>query len=214
MDTELKEKDIAVFEFIKDSVNKRGFPPTVREICAEFSIRSTSTTHGILSRLDKAGYIKKDPTLPRALKICKDNDRDTDMNKMLPFSRSTAYEVPLVGQLTAGAPILAVENIVDYFPIPEPFMVKDREVFMLRVVGDSMINAGILNNDFILVAKQNTAVNRDIVVALIGDEATVKTYYREKDHIRLQPENEFYDPILCYDNLMILGKVVGVFRKV
>lgn len=214
MAVNINDKDKAVFEFIKNSVNKRGFPPTVREICKEFAIKSTSSTHAILLKLDKAGYIKKDATLPRAIKVCKDDKENPDINRIIPYPNSKAYEVPLVGQLTAGTPILAVENIVDYFPIPEPFMVKDKEVFMLRVIGDSMVNAGILNNDYILVSKQNTAMNRDIVVALIGDEATVKTYYKEKDHIRLQPENDFYEPIICDDNLMILGKVVGVFRKV
>jgi repressor LexA len=211
----IKERDLKVFEFIKESVNKRGFPPTVREICAKFAIKSTSSAFNILLKLENEGYIKKDPSLPRALKICKmDDDNSVADNRLLQFEKSNAYEVPLVGQLTAGAPILAVENIVDYFPIPETFMVKDREVFMLRVIGDSMVDAGILNNDYILVAKQNTAVNRDIVVALIDGEATVKTYYKEKDHIRLQPENEFYEPIICDDSIMILGKVIGVFRKV
>jgi len=207
---QMREIDKKVYGFIKESIKEKGFPPTVRDICKAVRIKSTSTVHSILSKLDRLKYIEKDPSLTRAIRLM-ETEKDT-VNNIVEFDRMKAVEVPVLGQVTAGAPLLAVENIEEYFPVPESFT-RDRDVFLLRVRGDSMINAGILNNDYVLISKQSHAQNRDIVLALIENEATVKTYYKEKDHIRLQPENEFYEPIICRNNADILGKVVGVFRK-
>jgi repressor LexA len=209
---DLNEKQEKVYEFMKNSINEKGFPPTVREICKATGIKSTSSVHAILSKLEELKYIQKDPTHPRAIKILGNEDEVFKTRNILKLSNSKAVEVPLIGQVAAGSPLLAVENIQEYFPVPESFA-KDKDVFLLKIKGDSMLNAGILNNDLVLVEKKNIAHNREIVVALIDDEATVKTYYKEKDHIRLQPENDFYEPIICNDKISILGKVIGVFRK-
>ena len=175
----------------------------MREIGQAVGLSSSSTVHGHLGKLEEKGYIRRDPTKPRAIELI--NDRD--------IVRKEIINVPIVGKVTAGEPILAVENIEDFFPMPRDFASYDEEVFMLRVRGDSMIEAGILDGDFVVVRQQSHAENGDIVVALIEDEATVKRFYREADHIRLQPENPRLEPIRVKD-VQILGKVVGVFRKV
>lgn len=202
---DLSSKQLKILEFIKKELQSKGYPPAVREICAAVGLKSTSTVHGHLERLEKKGYIRRDPTKPRAIEIL---DRD---NNVFSFSRKEVVNVPIVGKVTAGEPILAVENIEDTFPLPISF-VENNSVFMLKVKGESMIEAGILDGDFILIKQQNTATNGDIVVALLEDEATVKRFYKEKDFIRLQPENQFMDPIIVKD-VSILGKVIGVYRK-
>ncbi|MBF7097619.1 transcriptional repressor LexA [Alkalibacter sp. M17DMB] len=203
---DLSKKQNEILDFIASEVNKKGYPPSVREICQAVGLRSTSTVHGHLSKLEQKGYIRRDPTLPRAIEIIGRNlSEDYQVSKEL-------VNIPIVGKVTAGAPILAVENIEDSFPLPIDFVGKN-ESFILSVKGDSMIEAGILDGDYVIVEKRNTAVNGDIVVALIdGEEATVKRFYKEKSHIRLQPENSSMDPIIATD-VRILGKVSGVIRK-
>ena len=211
--SELNDKQQKVYEFLKTYLGKKGFPPTVREICKAVNIKSTSSVHAILSKLEELRFIQKDPTHPRAIKLIKEEENSIFQNSnLVQFENTKAIEVPLVGQVTAGAPLLAVENIQEYFPVPESFT-RNKDVFLLKIRGDSMLNAGILNNDMVLVERRNTVRNRDIVVALIEDEATVKTYFKEIDSIRLQPENDFYEPIICKNKINILGKVIGVFRK-
>jgi len=207
-------KKLQILDFVNKQVEEKGYPPSVREICSAVGFKSTSTVHGYLEKLEKEGLIKKDPTKPRALRVVgnqKTNEK-ANSNSRDYYSGRELVEIPIVGKVTAGLPILAVENIEDTFPLPVDF-VQNSTAFMLRVRGDSMVEAGILDNDLVLVKQQSTAVNGDIVVALIGDEATVKTFYREKDHIRLQPQNQYMDPIIVRDNISILGKVIGVFRK-
>lgn len=199
---ELSAKQKQILDYIKSEVREKGYPPSVREICDGVGLKSTSTVHGHLARLEKKGLIRRDPSKPRAIEIL-DGECGVAPREMI--------QVPIVGNITAGTPILAVENIEDTFPIPIDYIHNDN-VFMLRVKGESMIGAGIFDKDLILVRQQNTAVNGDIVVALIEDYATVKTYYREKDFIRLQPENPAMTPILV-QNVTILGKVIGLFRK-
>ncbi|HHW47416.1 MAG TPA: transcriptional repressor LexA [Clostridiaceae bacterium] len=205
------EKHKQILDFVAKHVQEKGYPPSVREICREVGFKSTSTVHSYLEKLRKDGLIQKDPSKPRALKVVNSNKTVSKDTKEV-FSRKELVDVPIVGKVTAGQPILAVENIEDTFPLPVDY-VQNSTVFMLRVQGDSMVDAGILDKDLVLVRQQNTADNGDIVVALIGDEATVKTFYKEKDHIRLQPENRYMDPIIVKDNVTILGKVIGVFRK-
>ena len=200
---ELSTKQMEVLRFIKGELNKKGYPPSVREICGAVSLKSTSTVHGHLERLEKKGYIRRDPSKPRAIEVL-------DGDNFMP-SRKEMVNVPIIGKVAAGVPILAHENIEDYFPVPVDFL-GNQESFMLIVKGDSMINAGILDGDYIIVQKQNTARNGDFVVALINDEATVKTYYKEKDYFRLQPENPYLLPIIVKE-VNILGKVIGVFRS-
>ena len=200
---ELSTKQMEVLRFIKGELSKKGYPPSVREICGAVSLKSTSTVHGHLERLEKKGYIRRDPSKPRAIEVL-------DGDNFMP-SRKEMVNVPIIGKVAAGVPILAHENIEDYFPIPVDFL-GNQESFMLIVKGDSMINAGILDGDYIIVQKQNTAKNGDFVVALINDEATVKTYYKEKDYFRLQPENPYLLPIIVKE-VNILGKVIGVFRS-
>ncbi|MFO7296680.1 MAG: transcriptional repressor LexA [Caldicoprobacter sp.] len=197
MDQNITEKQQKVLEFIKKELKTKGYPPSVREICEGLGIKSTSTVHGYLERLEKNGFIRREPTKPRAIEVLEDTTKEV-------------VNVPIVGQVTAGKPILAVENIEDTFPLPAEKL-PNSYVFMLKVKGDSMIEAGIFDGDYVIVKQQPTAENGDIVVALIGDEATVKRFYREKDHIRLQPENRYMDPILVRE-LTILGKVIGVIR--
>lgn len=193
-------------DFIKHKVREKGYPPSVREIGEAVGLASSSTVHGHLDRLEKKGLIRRDPTKPRAIEILDQDDSASD------FSLSIA-RVPLVGKVTAGVPITATENIEDYFPLPSHF-VRGDNVFMLRVVGDSMIEAGIHHNDYVIVRQQSTANNGDIVVAMTEDnEATVKTFYKEKDHIRLQPENPTMEPIRL-KQVTILGKVIGLFRDI
>lgn len=208
-----REKDI--LSFIEKQIKANGYPPSVREIGKSVGLSSTATVHGYLTKLEEKGYIKKENQKGRALKLVKGNkneDKTSNVEESKNFyTDKEMVDVPVVGKITAGAPILAVENITDTFPIPLSF-VGNAESFMLTVSGESMIEAGILDGDYILVRKQNTARNGQIVVALIEDEATVKTFYKEKDHIRLQPENDFMEPIIL-PNCTILGKVIGLYRK-
>lgn len=212
MGKKLNEKQQQILDFVNSQVEERGFPPSVREICQAVGFKSTSTVHSYLERLEKEGLILKDPTKPRALKVIHGSKSAAPKNTGEYYSRRELIDVPIIGKVTAGQPILAVENIEDTFPVPLDFA-QNSTVFMLRVRGDSMVEAGILDRDLVLVKQQTTANNGEIVVALLGDEATVKTFYKEKDYIRLQPENQYLEPIIVKDNLSILGKVVGVFRK-
>lgn len=197
----ISSKQQEILDYIKDEILKRGYPPAVREICEAVHLKSTSSVHAHLETLEKNGYIRRDPTKPRAIEICDDNFQ---------MVRTEMVSIPVVGRVAAGAPILAEENIESYFPIPAD-MVPRGESFMLKVKGDSMINAGIFSGDQIFVNACNTASNGDMVVALIDDSATVKTFYKEEGHIRLQPENDEMDPIIVED-CQILGKVYGVLR--
>ena len=196
----LSPKQQEILDFIKDSV-KKGYPPTVREIGEAVNLKSTSSVFANLSTLERKGYITKDPSKPRALII-----NDESFNN----SRVDTLSIPVVGQVAAGQPILAEQNIESYFPIPTEYVPRG-EAFILKVKGDSMINIGIMNGDSVLVESTKEARNGDVVVALIEDSATVKTFYREDGHIRLQPENDTMNPIIV-DDCMILGKVFGVYR--
>ncbi|WP_130807071.1 transcriptional repressor LexA [Senegalia massiliensis] len=202
---ELTSKQSNILKFIKKEILQKGYPPSVREICKAVGLKSTSTVHGHLSRLEKKGYIRRDATKPRAIEILDSNNENI-------FSRKEIAEVPIIGKVTAGLPILATENIEDTFPLPVDIVNNDT-VFMLSVSGESMKDAGILDGDYVLVKQQNTAENGDMIVALIDDEATVKRYFVEKDHIRLQPENASMEPIIVTD-IKILGKIKGVFRTI
>ncbi len=202
---DLNQKQLDILNYIKMEVNRKGYPPSIREICEAVGFKSTSTVHGYLSKLEEKGYIRRDATKPRTIEIL-----NSDSIGDLSYNKETT-NVPVVGRITAGEPILAVENIEDMFPLPTDFT-YDSDTFMLVVKGESMIEAGILNNDYVIVNQQSIAANGDIVVALIEDEATIKRFYKETDHIRLQPENSLMEPILLKD-VVILGKVIGVFRK-
>ena len=196
-------KQEEILEYIKSEILHRGFPPAVREICEAVHLKSTSSVHAHLESLEKNGYIRRDPTKPRAIEILDDHFN---------LTRREMVNVPIIGTVAAGQPILAEENIENYFPIPVEYM-PNKQSFMLRVKGESMINAGILDGDCVMVERHNTADNGDMVVALLGDSATVKRFYREDGYIRLQPENDRMDPIIVEDQeLQILGKVFGVFR--
>lgn len=198
----ISKKQEEILEYIKSEIISRGFPPSVRDICEAVHLKSTSSVHSHLETLEKNGYIKRDPSKPRAIEIL-----DENFNML----RREMVSVPVVGRVAAGMPILAEENIESYFPVPAEFM-PNAETFMLTVKGESMINAGIFDNDRILVKCQKTAENGDMIVALVdGDSATVKTYYKEDGHYRLQPENDTMDPIIV-DHMEVLGKVIGVFR--
>ena len=209
---ELGKREKAIIKYIEKEIKENGYPPSVREIGKAVGLSSTATVHGYLAKLEQKGYIKKESQKGRTLRLLK-NDEPYEQMKMSKdfYSGKEMVNVPIVGKITAGAPILAVENVTDTFPIPIDF-VGNSESFMLVVRGESMIEAGILNGDYILVKKQSNANNGEIVVALIDDEATVKTFYKEKNHIRLQPENSTMEPIIVPD-CKILGKVAGVFRK-
>ena len=198
----LTAKQQEILEYIKETILKKGYPPAVREICEAVKLKSTSSVHSHLEALEKNGYIRRDATKPRAIEIIDDNFN---------LVRREVVNVPLVGTVAAGQPILAVENIDAYFPIPAEYMPNEQS-FMLTVKGDSMINAGIFDGDQVLVKQQATAENGDMVVALIDDSATVKTFYKENGYYRLQPENDNMEPIIITGNLQILGKVFGVFR--
>ena len=198
----ITKKQAEILEYIKNEILNRGFPPAVREICEAVNLKSTSSVHSHLETLEKNGYIRRDPSKPRAIEIIDDNFN---------LVRREMVNVPIVGRVSAGEPILAVENIENYFPIPAEFM-PNTQTFMLTVKGESMINAGIFDGDQILVQQQSTAKNGEMVVAMINDSATVKTYYKEEGYFRLQPENDFMDPIIVKGDLKILGKVIGVFR--
>lgn len=222
----IKEREQKIFDFMKNEINTKGYPPTVREICAALGIKSTSTVHKDIAALEKEGYLIKDPSKPRALMLVDGANHDTpDRTKEAAELDSTEFnntdikerpdivDVPIIGRIAAGTPILAEENIDDSFPMPARFAGSGVN-FMLTVKGESMIEAGILDGDYILVKQQHTAENGDIVVAMIDgfeSEATVKTFYKEADHIRLQPENSNMSPIRITD-VHILGKVKGVFR--
>lgn len=207
--SKVSQRQLAILEFIKNEVKSKGYPPSVREIGEAVGLASSSTVHGHLDRLEKKGFIRRDPTKPRAIEILVDDDRPKGAEN---FPVSFTH-VPLIGKVTAGVPITATENIEDYFPLPNHY-VKDDKVFMLSVAGDSMIEVGIHNGDYVIVRQQQTANNGEVVVAMTeDDEATVKTFYKEKDHIRLQPENSTMEPIRLR-NVTILGKVIGLFRNI
>ena len=209
---ELNKREEAILKFIEKKIKEDGYPPSVREIGKAVGLSSTATVHGYLAKLRSKGYIKKEDKKGRTLKLLKGgNGMPVENTQKSFYSQKELIDVPLVGKITAGMPILAVENVTDTFPIQIDF-VGNTETFVLTVKGESMIEAGILDGDYILVRKQPDAMNGEIVVALIEDEATVKTFYKEKDHIRLQPENSTMDPIIV-PNCSILGKVIGVFRR-
>ena len=195
------DKQKEILEYIKSEILNRGYPPSVRDICEAVHLKSTSSVHSHLETLEKNGYIRRDPTKPRAIEIIDDTFN---------LSRREVVNIPLLGRVAAGEPLLAVENVETYFPIPAEYM-PNEETFMLKVKGESMINAGIFDGDNILVQKQSTASDGDMVVALVDDSATVKTFYKEKDHYRLQPENDNMEPIIV-EECAVLGKVFGVFR--
>lgn len=200
----LTERQQQIYNYLKRTVQEKGYPPSVREIGDAVGLQSSSTVHGHLSRLEDKGYIKRDPTKPRAIEIV--NEESSNYEPVI--------QVPVLGRVTAGVPITAIENIEEYFPLPEHFTTgHNSEIFILSVVGDSMIEAGILDGDKVIVRKQNIAYNGDIIVAMTEeDEATVKTFYKEKGYYRLQPENSTMEPILL-DQVTVLGKVVGLFRE-
>ena len=197
-------KQQEILEFIKESILNRGYPPAVREICEAVHLKSTSSVHSHQETMEKNGYIRRDPTKPRAIEIIDDNFN---------LTRRELVNVPIVGTVTAGEPILAVENIEGYFPISPEFL-KNKQTFMLKVKGESMINAGIFSGDYILVEETPTASDGEIIVALVEDSVTVKRFYKEEDHFRLQPENDAMEPILVPKNtpFSIVGKVIGLFR--
>jgi len=196
-----------ILDFIKSEVKSKGYPPSVREIGEAVGLASSSTVHGHLARLESKGLIRRDPTKPRAIEIL-----EADVAAHIP--RNAVVNVPVVGKVTAGLPITAIENVEEYFPLPESLAPADEQVFMLEIMGESMIEAGILDGDFVIVKQQPTANNGDIVVAMTEeDEATCKRFFKEKDYIRLQPENSTMDPIILR-NVSILGKVIGVYRHI
>ena len=197
----ISAKQQEILEYIKSQILERGFPPAVRDICEAVHLKSTSSVHSHLETLEKNGYIRRDPTKPRAIEILDDSFN---------FTRREMVNVPIVGRVAAGEPILAEQNIENYFPIAMEYM-PNQQTFMLKVRGESMINSGILDGDMVLVEQRKTAHNGEIIVALIEDGATVKTFYKEEGVIRLQPENDTMDPIIVPD-CQILGKVIGVFR--
>ena len=197
----ISPKQQEILDYIKSQILERGFPPAVRDICDAVHLKSTSSVHSHLETLEKNGYIRRDPTKPRAIEILDDSFN---------FTRREMVNVPMIGRVAAGEPILEEQNIENYFPIPMEFM-PNNQTFMLKVKGESMINAGIFDGDLVLVEQCQTARNGEMVVALIEDGATVKTFYKEKDAIRLQPENDSMDPIIVTD-VKILGKFIGVFR--
>ena len=194
-------KQQEILEYIKETILKKGYPPAVREICEAVHLKSTSSVHSHLETLEQNGYIRRDPTKPRAIEILDD---------CFNLTRREVVNVQILGSIAAGQPLLAQENIENYFPIPVDVL-PNAEIFMLKVKGESMINAGIYNGDHILVAQQSHADNGEIVVALLEDSATVKRFYKEDNHYRLQPENDFMEPIIC-NEVQILGKVVGLMR--
>ena len=200
----ISKKQSEILEYIKNEILNRGFPPSVREICEAVNLKSTSSVHSHLETLEKNGYIRRDPTKPRAIEIVDDNFN---------LVRRETVNVPIIGKVAAGQPLLAVENVEGYFPIPSEYM-PNNKTFMLVVQGDSMVNAGIFNGDYVVVEQQPTAENGQKVVALVDDSATVKTFYKEDGYIRLQPENDAMEPIIVEPDqtFQVLGKVIGVFR--
>lgn len=203
--SKLSKRQEDILTFIKDEVKKKGYPPSVREIGKAVGLASSSTVHGHLERLESKGLIRRDPTKPRAIEVL--NHEETSV------PASNAVNLPLVGKVTAGVPISAVENIEEYFPFPEQLIPSDEQVFILEIVGESMIEAGILDGDYVIVRQQQTANNGDIVVAMTEEnEATVKRFYKESGYFRLQPENSNMEPIIV-QNVSILGKVIGLYRR-
>lgn len=203
----ISSRQRSILDFIKKEVKEKGYPPSVREIGEAVGLASSSTVHGHLARLEKKGHIRRDPTKPRAIEIL-------DGDFMNRNEQSRMLRVPVIGKVTAGVPITAVENVEDYFPLPERFGTDEDSIFMLVIQGDSMIEAGIHDKDYVIVKQQHSANNGDIVVAMTEeDEATVKRFYKEKDHFRLQPENSSLEPIIL-NQVSILGKVIGVFRDI
>jgi len=204
---ELTSKQREILEYIAQAVREKGYPPAVREICKAVNLKSTSTVYTHLVNLEKKGYIKRDPTKPRAIEILFPEYKVQTFE----LEEKRIVQLPILGKVAAGSPILAVENVEEFFPLPLDF-VQTQDSYILQIKGDSMIEAGILDGDYIIVCQQNTAKNGDIVVALLEEEVTVKTFYKEKNHIRLQPENSRLEPILVQE-VKILGKVIGLFRR-
>lgn len=203
----LSKRQEMILTYIKDEVSKKGYPPSVREIAAAVGLASSSTVHGHLSRIESKGYIRRDPTKPRAIEVL-----DQSIEGSVP--RVGVRYAPVIGKVTAGIPITAVENIDEYIPLPSSSTAPDDNVFVLIIQGESMIEAGILDEDMVIVKQQNTAQNGEIVVAMTDEnEATVKRFFKEKDHIRLQPENATMEPLI-YQNVTILGKVIGLYRNI
>ncbi|MCE4047955.1 MULTISPECIES: transcriptional repressor LexA [Bacillaceae] len=202
----LSKRQLDILEYIKEEVRLKGYPPSVREIAEAVGLASSSTVHGHLARLESKGLIRRDPTKPRAIEIL-----DLEENNIPKYN---IINVPVVGKVTAGLPITAIENVEEYFPLPERLAPSDEQVFMLEIMGESMIEAGILDGDYVIVRQQNSANNGEIVVAMTeDDEATVKRFFKEKDSIRLQPENSTMEPIVLR-HVSILGKVIGVYRHI
>lgn len=200
----ITDKQIQILEYIKEQLLAKGYPPSVREICQAVNLKSTSSVHSHLATLEENGYIRRDPTKPRAIEIIDDE---------FALTRREVINIPIVGAVAAGEPILASQNITDYFPVPPEYIHNtNNQTFMLKVKGESMINVGIYDGDLLIIDQCNSARNGEIVVALVEDSATVKTFYKEKNYIRLQPENDTMDPIIV-DNCQILGKVIGLFRQ-
>ncbi|MEK5231273.1 transcriptional repressor LexA [Lysinibacillus sp. FSL K6-0232] len=194
-----------ILAFIKEEVRTKGYPPSVREIGEAVGLASSSTVHGHLARLEQKGLIRRDPTKPRAIEILEPEES---------VQKQHVIHVPLVGKVTAGSPITAIENIEEYFPLPDAYGTSEDQLFMLEIMGESMIEAGILDGDLVIVKQRSTADNGDIVVAMTDeDEATVKRFFKEKNHFRLQPENSTMEPIIV-DQVSILGQVVGLYRRV
>lgn len=205
---DLTDRQREILEFILKEVQTKGYPPSVREIGEVVGLSSSSSVHAQLEKLEQKGYLRRDPTKPRAIEILDDNYLPSgDL-----FGLKNLVNIPIVGTVTAGKPILAEQNIQDYFPLPKDFT-HEEDLFMLRVKGDSMINAGIFDGDLVIVNKTPTAINGDIIVAMLEDEATVKRFYKEQNQIRLQPENEQYKPIIS-PNIQVIGKVIGLIRKI
>ena len=198
----ITSKQQEILEYIKETILKKGYPPAVREICEAVHLKSTSSVHSHLSALEEKGFIRRDPTKPRTIEILDDTFN---------FNRREMVNIPLIGTVAAGEPILAEERIEDYFPFPAEIL-PNAETFMLKVKGESMIGAGILPGDQVIVEQRPTALNGEIVVAMIDDSATIKRFYKEKGHYRLQPENDYMDPIIV-DHVDIQGKVIGLFRR-
>lgn len=220
--SKISKNQEAILRCIQQALLERGYPPSVREIGQVIGLKSSSTVHGHLAKLEAAGYIRRDKDKPRAIEIIHpdyvpdsySSGSYSEANVVpIPLERQELVSIPIVGKVAAGLPLLAVENIEDHLSLPLHFLPKtNSELFILKVKGDSMINIGFLDGDYVIVSKQNTAKNHDIVVALVDDSATVKTYYKEKDHIRLQPENDDYEPILVRE-VTILGKVISLYRR-
>lgn len=205
--TKLSKRQQMILDYIKDEVSKKGYPPSVREIAVAVGLASSSTVHGHLARIEDKGYIRRDPTKPRAIEVL-------DLSEGSDIPREEPRYAPLIGKVTAGLPITAVENIEEFMPLPTSTASPDDNLFILAIDGESMIEAGILDGDMVIVKQQNTAQNSDIIVAMTEDnEATVKRFFKEKDHIRLQPENATMNPLL-YNNVTILGKVIGLYRNI